>query len=184
MSLPILFGLLVILLLLAALAFGWSRGKREQTGLPEGEVVYADTGAWRKLERPLYSERFRLTGRPDYVVEEGGRYIPVEVKPTRRADKPYASDEYQLAAYCLLLEEQTDAPIPGAPVAGAPPYGLLRYQNATFRIPYTAALRSELLRLLDEMRRSRRAQDVLPNHQDPRRCLRCGHREQCTRKLA
>jgi CRISPR-associated exonuclease Cas4 len=182
MSLPILLGLLVVLLLLAALAFWWSRRKQEQTGLPAGEVVYADTGVWKKPEKPLYAERLRLTGKPDYIVEEGGRYIPVEVKPTRRAEQPYPADEYQLAAYCLLLEEQRDQR--GALVYGAPPYGLLRYASKTFRIPYTPELREGLLRLLDEMRQSRRAPDVAPNHQDARRCLRCGHRAQCTRKLA
>jgi CRISPR-associated exonuclease Cas4 len=171
----ILLGLLVALLILTALAFWWSRNQREQTGLPAGEVVYADTGGWRRLERPLYSERFRLTGKPDYIVLEGGRHIPVEVKPTRRAEQPYPSDEYQLAAYCLLIEEKYGAP---------PPYGLLRYQNATFRVPYTVALREELTRLLEEMRRDRHAKEVLPNHRDPRRCLRCGHREHCERKLA
>ncbi|MGD2039631.1 MAG: CRISPR-associated protein Cas4, partial [Anaerolineae bacterium] len=75
-------------LLLLALLFGglglwllWRAGAaRRQTGLPRGRVAYVDTGAWQRCERPLFSNRHRLTGRPDYLVACGDELIPVEVK--------------------------------------------------------------------------------------------------------
>ena len=63
-------------LLLAALVLGglglWlllrATATRQEAGLPEGRVTYVDTGAWDRCERPLFSRRHRLTGRPDYLV--------------------------------------------------------------------------------------------------------------------
>ena len=59
-----------------------ARRLHEQTGLPQGRVIYADTGAWNRCEKPLFSRRYLLTGRPDYLVEDGRARIPVEVKST------------------------------------------------------------------------------------------------------
>lgn len=139
---------------------------RRQSGLPWGRVVSDDVGAGRQLQRALFARRYGLSGKPDYLIERRGVSIPVEVKPGRRAPRPYASDLMQLAAYCLLVEETTGT---------APPYGLLRYADATFRLPYTDAVRERLLATLDEMR------DLLDedeeagrNHADPRRCAGCG----------
>ncbi|HDH09491.1 MAG TPA: CRISPR-associated protein Cas4, partial [Chloroflexi bacterium] len=102
-----LLAFLVVLLLVAALALLRSaRAGRRRTGLPSGRVIYADTGAWGRCERPLFSRRYLLTGKPDYLVEEKGRLIPVEVKPTVSPSTPYRSHVLQLAAYCLLVEEE------------------------------------------------------------------------------
>lgn len=170
----LLAGLCLASLAVAALAFWWSWRQRVGTGLPPGQVVYADTGSWNRCEKPLYAAQYQLAGKPDYVVKEGEYLIPVEIKPRRKAKEPYPSDIFQLAAYCLLVEE----------TFGRPPYGLLRYQEDTFRIPYTGRLRAQLLSLLSEIRRQRQAADVPPNHRDPRRCLRCGYRQVCGRNLA
>lgn len=174
MSEPGIVGALFLLLLcLGALFLRRARRVRLGTGLPQGKIVVADTGSWRRCTEPLYAARYRLAGRPDYVVETGGHHIPVEVKPGRRAAAPYASDVLQLAAYCLLVEETWERP----------PCGLLRYAATTFQIPYTDALRAELLSLLADMRRQRSARHVAPNHQQPERCARCGYREVCGEAL-
>ena len=76
----------------------------------------------RALEKPLFARRIGLTGKPDYLLDVRGNTIPVEVKPRRRAPRPYESDLMQLAAYCLLVEET---------IGTAPPYGLLRYAERT-----------------------------------------------------
>ncbi len=166
-------GAFLLFLILGVLLLRRARRVRLGTGLPQGKVVVADTSGWRQCAAPLYAARYRLAGRPDYVVETGGHHIPVEVKPGRRAAAPYASDILQLAAYCLLVEETW----------GRPPYGLLRYAAATFQIPYTDALRMELLALLAEMRRQRAARHVGPNHRQPARCARCGYRDVCGEAL-
>jgi CRISPR-associated exonuclease Cas4 len=170
-------------LILAALVLGgvgvWllirARAAREETGLPVGRVTYADTGAWDRCDRPLFSQRHRLTGRPDYLVQRQEGVIPVEVKSGASPRQPYRSHVLQLAAYCLLVEEKEGR---------VPPYGILKYRDQTFEIDYTPALRAELLATLDAMRRCLDARDVDRSHQEPARCHGCGYREQCDQRLA
>jgi len=166
-------GLLLVAAGLVLLA--WSRLQRARAGLPSGEVVYADTGAWQRCERPLYSQEHRLSGKPDYLVRERRQIVPVEVKPGRRADEPYEGDILQLAAYCLLVDEE---------FGRRPRYGYLKYQQQVFRIDYSHALEQELLRRLKAMREDAAADEVGVSHREPGRCLACGHREHCGQQLA
>jgi len=169
-------GLLVALIMVSGLSYllwARSRAARRETGLPEGEVVYADTEGWEAC-RPLYASRWGLAGKPDYIVRAGDHTIPVEVKPGRRAERPYEGDVLQLAAYCLLVEETEGR---------APPHGLLRYRDRTFRIPYDAALRGRLTSVLAEMRRGLHSSILPRSHEDPVRCRYCGHRTVCDQSL-
>ena len=170
--------LALLLLLLGAAALLSGRRQARQTGLPAGQVVYSDTGGWEKVEQPLLSRRYGLVGRPDYLVSvrEGKRtvVIPVEVK-SRRAHKtptPTALDHHvlQLATYCLLVEDVHKV---------RPPYGLLRYADATLRIDYTDELKSAVLRAAEGIRRARSAADLHRDHDDPARCRGCGYRHAC-----
>ena len=161
------------LLLLAALLLAWGLRLRRTTGLPWVPVLAQDTNG-RTLEKPLFARRIGLTGKPDYMLDIRGSTVPVEVKPGRRAARPYESDLMQLAAYCLLIEETSGA---------APPYGLLRYAERTFRLDYTQRVRDELLALLDDMRAELDAPDCARSHEDPRRCRGCGFYEQCDEAL-
>ena len=165
-------------LLLAAfglLLLAWSRLQRARAGLPVGEVVYADTSNWQRCERPLYSQTHRLSGKPDYLVRERRRLVPIEVKPGRRASRPYEGDILQLAAYCLLVDEE---------FGQRPPYGYLKYEQQVFRIEYNRDLEGELLQYLERLRQDAAASDVAPSHREPQRCLACGHREHCQQRLA
>lgn len=166
-----LLGLLFLLTLLAAIFF-WFQAQRgcEAAGLPVGQVVYVDTGAWQKSERSLFSNNYQLTGKPDYLVRDGRNVIPVEVKTRAAPPVPYRSHVMQLAAYCLLVEDVLAAPAP---------YGFVHYRDKTFRVDFTPALREELLRLLNEMRHARRATAVHRSHDSPQRCARCGFQEVC-----
>ena len=168
--------LLALLLALGGLALLiYSHRQRIASGLPTGKVVYADTGAWQRCEQPLFSPHYRLVGKPDYLVEERGRIAPVEVKPGRAATVPYEGDILQLAAYCLLVEEE---------YGQRPRYGYLKYHRAVFRFDYTDSLRQQLLDTLMIMRQELRAGDVGPGHSEPQRCLHCGHRDVCQTPLA
>ncbi|HEU4327673.1 MAG TPA: CRISPR-associated protein Cas4 [Roseiflexaceae bacterium] len=162
-SLALALLLLAVLLVVAALKL------RARTGLPWVPVLYRDTWG-RELERPLFARRLGLTGKPDYLIELRGVTIPVEVKPGRRATVPYESDLMQLAAYCLLVEETSGA---------APPYGLLRYAEHTFRLDYTPRVRDEVLALIDEMRELLEEDDCPRSHDEPPRCRACGFYSQC-----
>ncbi|WP_298816949.1 CRISPR-associated protein Cas4 [Chloroflexus sp.] len=148
---------------------------RRRSGLPWARVVAADTGLRRIPERPLFSARLGLTGKPDYILQHGQTLIPVEVKPNRRASQPYHSDLLQLAAYLVLLEEITGV---------APPYGLLRYADETFQLRYTSAVREEVLTTLAEMRALLTATDVARSHDEVARCRGCGFRSRCDDALA
>ena len=172
-----------LLLILASLALGLAafmllrRGnaERDALGLPAGHIVSDDTRGWKICLRPLYSSRYNLAGKPDYLVQVGRSLVPIEIKPGRTAGTPYASDILQLGAYLLLVEEETGK---------RPPHGLLRYREQTFKIPHTPALRNSVLACLDEMRSLRTAKNVAPQHDEPQRCLHCGFRERCDERLA
>lgn len=166
--------LALILFFLAGLLVWLALRLRRATGLPWARVVASDTGAFETLQRPLFSQRYRLTGKPDYVLKLSGRYVPVEVKPARRAAQPYASDLMQLAAYCLLVEETTGQ---------SPPYGLLRYRDTSFRMDYTPAVRAELLSTIAEMRAALEEESCARSHNDPRRCYGCGFVAMCDEAL-
>ncbi|MFZ1753758.1 MAG: PD-(D/E)XK nuclease family protein [Caldilineaceae bacterium] len=165
----------VLLLLVAGiLLLRGGRRQWQEAGLPVGEVVYSDTGQWEKQEQPLISRRYGLVGRPDYLVRvtENGQTvpIPVEVKSRRRPAQPYASHILQLATYCLLVEDVQKV---------RPPYGLLRYADATLRIPFSDELRGQVLETAQAIRAARSAPDVNRNHQDFPRCRACGYRRAC-----
>jgi CRISPR-associated exonuclease Cas4 len=137
-------------------------------------VIYDDTGVWKECPRPLFSQRYLLAGKPDYVVARSEHAIPVEVKPGRTAGRPYLSDVLQLAAYCLLIEEN---------FAQTPPYGILKYATATLPLEYTPQLRRQLLATMESMRHDLTTAQVAPNHRSPHRCHACGHRERCGERL-
>lgn len=80
--------------------------------------------------------RFKRVGKPDFIVRTIGGIIPFESKSTRAPAKgPYESQIAQLAAYCVLLEDQTGV---------APAYGLIKYSDRTLKVTYTDDLRNRL----------------------------------------
>jgi CRISPR-associated exonuclease Cas4 len=165
----------LVLLLIALVLFFISGQQRRASGLPSGRVIYTDTRAWGKVEKPLFDRDLGLTGKPDYLVEQNGRIIPVEVKTGRTPEAPYDAHIFQVAAYCLLVEK----------TAGKrPPHGLLHYPNRDFAVDYTPGLESALLDLLADMRRDERRASVERSHEDEHRCLGCGFRSVCDQKLA
>ena len=163
-----------VLLGLGLLMLWLSRRGRARSGLPQGRVVYTDTGGWGRLERPLFSHALRLTGKPDYLVADGADVIPVEVKSRRAPAQPYPSHTLQLAAYCLLVEQC---------YGRRPPYGIVKYADRTFEVDYTPELEDELLATLDQMRADLADGDAPRSHDKPHRCRACGYRQQCDQCL-
>ena len=170
-GLDILLAFIAMILLAGSwLALLYAHRQRRASGLPAGRVIYADTGDWRPLEKPLYSAAFNLVGRPDYLVSTRAGAVPVEVKSGGAPAQPYASHVLQLAAYCLLVEEAQGK---------SPSHGLIRYRERTFRVDYTAALRREMLSVMETMRRDLTQAEAPRNHCEPRRCAVCGYRHVC-----
>jgi CRISPR-associated exonuclease Cas4 len=167
--------LLAGFLLLAALFLFWQASRqRKAAGLPPGRVIYTDTRQWGKVEKPLFDPVSGLTGRPDYLVEQQGFSIPVEVKSAYAPSEPYPSHVYQLAAYCLLIERTTGK---------RPPYGILHYRNRDFALDYTPDLEAGLIKTLQEIRLYERSSSVDRSHDEPARCARCGFRHVCDQRL-
>jgi CRISPR-associated exonuclease Cas4 len=162
--------------ILFAIILFWQSGRAQKaSGLPGGRVIYTDTRAWgNKVERPLYDGALGLTGKPDYLVEKNGRYIPVEVKSGRAPQAPYDAHIYQLASYCLLVQKT---------MGSRPPYGIIHYEDRDFAIDYTPDLESALLDILADMRRDERRADVVRSHDNNARCAKCGFRNVCDQKL-
>jgi CRISPR-associated exonuclease Cas4 len=170
-----LFYIFAVVVLLTALAVLWIAGSQQKSaGLPAGRVIYSDTERWGKVEKPLYDPISGLTGKPDYLVEENGYLIPVEVKSGRAPNLPHDSHIYQLAAYCLLVERTSNK---------RPPYGILRYRDRTFSIEYTPDLENELEELIDTIRFQERRGEANRSHKEPARCARCGYRNNCDQRL-
>lgn len=170
--------IVVVVAALIAAIFLRQRGRteQEQTGLPiDARVVYSDTSAWRQLEKPLFSQHYRLTGKPDYIVQdESGAMIPIEVKPNRTAKQPRHSDTMQLMAYGILVREKFGT---------RPEYGLLKYRDEVFQIAFTDELHAEFVQILKEMRAARSAKNVARSHNDAVKCKYCGYREECDESL-
>jgi CRISPR-associated exonuclease Cas4 len=164
----------LVLLAFALLLFWISRTKQAESGLPLGRIVYSDPQLLGKVEKPFFDADFMLTGKPDYLVEQNGDLIPVEVKSGFGPLEPYASHVFQLLAYCLLVESNTGK---------RPPYGILKYRNRTFAIDYTEAQEQALLELLEDMRLDERNAENRRSHQESLRCGRCGFRSICDQRL-
>jgi CRISPR-associated exonuclease Cas4 len=169
-----LFGLTVLFLVLAVILLRQSARRQKESGLPVGRVIYTDTDKWAPPEKPLFDPLLQLTGRPDYLVEQRGVIIPVEVKSGHSPALPYPGHVFQLAAYCLLVERT---------YGKRPPYGLLRYANHTLQIEYTQELEADLLDMLAEMRAKERGGELNRSHNDLARCNRCGYRSICDQRL-
>jgi CRISPR-associated exonuclease Cas4 len=164
------------IILLIALLVWWLSGRiNRATGLPTGTVAYTDTGGWGRVEKPLFSKTFHLTGKPDYLVRAADDLIPVEVKSGRApAGGPYESHLYQLAAYCLLVTET---------YGRRPRYGLIRYADKTLAVDYTPALESDLIALLRDIRADSQTDAVDRSHRSAARCRACGFNAECGQAL-
>ena len=136
--------------------------------LKYGRVLATDHSNFRP-GKSLYSRRFNLAGKPDYVIKTSNAgIIPVEVKSTPYRGRVYDSHKMQLTGYCLLLEEE---------YGQAPPYGILQYGDGhQVKIKYTPQLKQELIDTMGEMRGLQLPRGWHPNQ---RRCRRCSMRTRC-----
>lgn len=167
----------VILLLLACLYLYASnhmaekaRISRKRAGV-SAEIAYVGEG--NDQGEVLRSSVFDLSGRPDYVMETDGGFVPVEVKTGRTPRGPLFSHILQLAAYCQLVEE-THGPVP---------YGIIRYEKREDVIRFDERLRSLLQTKLDEVQEHLEGAPVHRSHDRPGKCRSCSRRELCPERL-
>ena len=169
---------MLILLVLAGLFFLFShilrkrvRTVKHRLRIPDGRITYSDLNVPAKS---LFSPRYRVAGKPDYIVKTHHHYIPIEMK-SGLYPVPQKNHILQLAAYCQLVEETYNTFVP---------YGLIVYRDGDFRIPYDPKLRFELESVIKQMRKMLQVDKVVLNHHDPKRCRSCSMRRYCTQRLA
>ena len=162
-------------LIAAALFLFWLSVKyKKSAGLPEGKVIYTDSHLWKELDQILFDDSIALSGKPDYVIQNAGEIIPVEIKSNNIKSNPYNSHVLQLAAYCRLID---------ACFAKRPGYGVLRYPNRTFEIEYTDKLESQLIELVDSIRLKTGRGEGHRSHQTIAKCKGCGYASICEERL-
>jgi CRISPR-associated exonuclease Cas4 len=177
-AIPVIY-LVLFFFIVAVFLFGLSNRQRKSTGIPGGRLIYADTRAWGPVAEPLFDPELGLTGKPDYLVEQGNQIIPVEVKTRRPPDNPFDTHIFQLAAYCLLVDR----------IYGKrPPHGILHYTSEsgamrTFSIDYTHELEMAILNMLDELRAMEHHKEVNRSHNSTKICQSCGYRSICDQRL-
>ncbi len=164
----------LLCLLTALILLALSGRQQRRLGLPGGRIIYADTSRWSKTEKPLFDPQLGLTGRPDYLIEQGDQIIPVEVKSTRAVEAPYDSHIFQLGAYCLLVEHT---------FGKRPSYGIIHYPNRTFAVDYTPALEDAVLNVIAELHEKSSQKNLPRSHEAPERCAHCGFRNICDQSL-
>ncbi|MBN2604158.1 MAG: CRISPR-associated protein Cas4 [Candidatus Thermoplasmatota archaeon] len=137
-----------------------------------GKLTYNDLNS---LASPLFSKSLRIAGKPDYVVKQNNKYIPVEVK-TGSHFYPEKNHVYQLASYCYLIEENYKNMVT---------HGILVYSDTSqqFKIPFNPQLRFELESLIKEMRKILKNKNIQRNHNSANKCLNCSMKKYCHLKL-
>jgi CRISPR-associated exonuclease Cas4 len=155
--------------------FSAAAAKAAQRLDAKAELDYVDDlSAGDKKPRMFVSERYGLRGRPDLILLEGGKHVPVEMKTGRTPRGPLFSHILQLAAYMLLVEETYEPP----------KEGLLRYSERDDRIEWSNELKMLVTFKLDEMREKLKSGEVHRNHNRPGKCAGCSRRSGCPEKLA
>lgn len=167
---------IALILLLAALVLLWfSRRQERSAGMPQGKIIYSDMRSWGSLSEPLYDAGLGLTGKPDYLVTQGGQILPVEVKSAHAPHGPFDAHIYQLAAYCLLVERSYHK---------RPSFGILHYVDRTYQIDFTRQIESATIKLLAELHEHGPDQQRHRSHESSSRCKHCGYRSVCSESLA
>ncbi len=100
--------------------------------------------------------------------------VPVELKSKNAPKEPHEGHILQLAAYCLLVEENYGI---------RPDYGIIQYRDKAFAVNYTEDIEEDLLDLLADMQTDLMELEVDRDHNDWGRCSRCGVRARCSQRL-
>ncbi len=144
---------------------------KERFNIQDGKITYSDLN---KPGKPFFSKRYRLVGKPDYIIKRDNKFIPVEIKSSHH-DKPQQNHILQLAAYCHLIEEN---------YGGFVPYGILVYENISkFRIPYDPKNRYELELNIKNIRQAIKKKKIIRNHNNPSKCKNCSMKIYCNKRL-
>ncbi len=141
-----------------------SRGFEKETIWKNLESVYIS-------EIRLESENLGLRGRVDRILvnRKDNSIIPFEIKS--REERIFLSDELQLTAYAMLLEELYHTKIQK---------GFVEVGNRKQEIEISDQKKSEVLKIADEIRNLNES-NVPPIQSNFNKCRICEFKEECTR---
>lgn len=152
----------------------WEDNEYTLRGARAHEIVDTPEGMVRerlRVERalPLWSERLGLVGRGDIVEFPNDAPYPVEYKVGNRWVK--LTDEIQLCAQAMCLEEMFGVPVPE---------GALFYKSTQRRraVEFTPELRAETMAVIAAVRKLL-LQDSLPEPVADKRCPKCSLVNSC-----
>ncbi|OYT59000.1 hypothetical protein B6U81_06835 [Thermoplasmatales archaeon ex4484_30] len=128
-----------------------------------------------KDSEEFISEKYGLRGKPDYVIEKDGEFIPVEEKTGRVPKGPLFSHMIQIIAYCMLIEDS---------MKKKPPYGILKYNGNVYRITYDENLKEVVMQLRENLLHAMKKGEAHRNHSREGKCRNCSRREICPERLA
>jgi len=171
-----------LLLVLALMLFWWGNRQKGISGIPRGKIVSIDLHDSLRPQQPLFSMRYLLTGRPDYLLQRGREWIPVEVKTVNEFHQPFEGHILQLFAYCLLVEEEFGV---------QPRFGYLQYRSRlphdqrtyTYRIEFNDQMKTKVVKLLNQMRQVEHSGEANRSHDETARCRGCGYAAICDQRL-
>jgi CRISPR-associated exonuclease Cas4 len=144
---------------------------KNKYNIPDGKITYQDLNMPAK---PFFSKRYKITGKPDYIIKKNNNFIPIEVKTGTYS---YAQENHilQLAAYCQLLEENYNRFVP---------YGILVYSDISkFKIPFDPKTRFELESAIKNIRKVMKTGNISRNHNAIGKCKNCSMNQFCDFKL-
>lgn len=134
----------------------------------KSKAIYSDHK--EKPEKALFSSKYGLIGKPDFILHTKDGLLPLEIKHSERPKKPYFSHVMQLVSYCLLIEEEKGM---------TPKYGFLQYKGGQpFAVPYTEKMKSFLIKTMQEMRDYidlGKCPEPIKNY----KCKKCSYKEDC-----
>lgn len=166
--------LALLLFLLGAVCLWWAGRARRQSGIPRGRLIELDHRQLQPVAEPMFDPQWRLTGRPDALLEREGGLIPVELKSGGTPTHPYMSHIMQLMAYCRLVHQG---------YGSRPAYGVIGYPGRSYQVDYTPRAERMLREVVNSMREGVGAAPDR-SHEDPARCRGCGYRRHCDQSLA
>ena len=123
-------------------------------------------------EMPLYSETLGLKGRADRVAldREKQTIIPFELK-TRPIEKVWPSDEIQLTAYAMLLEEKYQTKIP---------FGILESGDVKHEVLITEQNKEKIRNIIEQIKKlllNENADPMFPSSFS--KCQTCSFKQEC-----
>ncbi len=168
----------LIALLIGILLLRRSQQRRQQLGLPNGDVFYQDHRGQPMPAVTLQSRIYGVRGKPDCLIRTADGIVPVELKKSARPPARggvYPNHLIQVLAYIVLVREHYGEDVP---------YGLVIYGDKTARkvIPTPENL-AWFAEVVQQVRSARGMEQLDRSHHQRSRCRGCGLKPNCDQSL-